>query len=132
MTYTNPQAYELSGQAFSTVRPPLLITVPQPRLLILILQYGWESYPDPDNGYLTWQVNGEPAWQITSASVGPNAAAGIGQRLISNEPMVRPDYRVIDDWADGPRAVHHPQLGHLILVPDHQLRRVDVPGAHAG
>ncbi|KAK4702195.1 beta-glucan synthesis-associated protein KRE6, partial [Phenoliferia sp. Uapishka_3] len=67
VTYTDPTAYELNGGNFAT--------------------YGWESYPHVDNGYLTWQVSDQPAWQITSASVGPNAPAQIGQRLISEEPM---------------------------------------------
>ncbi|KAL8283741.1 hypothetical protein RQP46_005536 [Phenoliferia psychrophenolica] len=67
VTLTDQTSYELSGKKFST--------------------YGWEAFPDPSNGYITWQVDGTQAWQITSASVGPNAAAGIGQRLISEEPM---------------------------------------------
>ncbi|KAM0755637.1 glycoside hydrolase family 16 protein [Meredithblackwellia eburnea MCA 4105] len=49
--------------------------------------FGWEAWPDPANGFITWQVNGKPSWQVTSATVAPNAAAGIGQRTISNEPM---------------------------------------------
>ncbi|KAM0746475.1 beta-glucan synthesis-associated [Meredithblackwellia eburnea MCA 4105] len=67
VSFVNGNAYELQGQQFAS--------------------YGWEMWPDQNNGFITWQVSGKPTWQITSATVGPNAAAGVGQRLISQEPM---------------------------------------------
>ncbi|GAA5969420.1 hypothetical protein JCM11641_008110 [Rhodosporidiobolus odoratus] len=67
VTYTNQNAYELSGGGFET--------------------YGFEYDTGKDDGYITWISGGKPDWQLTAGAVGPNAAAGIGQRLISQEPM---------------------------------------------
>lgn len=39
------------------------------------------------NEAITWAVNATPSWQLTAASIGPNAEAQISQRLISEEPM---------------------------------------------
>lgn len=52
--------------------------------------YGFEYYSNPNDdtdGFITWVVNGQPVYQITAASVGPDQAAEISQRLISREPM---------------------------------------------
>lgn len=53
--------------------------------------YGYELWSDPNNrqdGYITWFSNGQPTWTVTSASVGPDTVSQVGQRLISEEPMV--------------------------------------------
>jgi beta-glucanase (GH16 family) len=60
-----------SGQSFST--------------------FGYELWSDPKNrndGYITWYSNNAKTWTTTAAATGPNSAAQIGQRLISEEPMV--------------------------------------------
>ncbi|KAI5481391.1 glycoside hydrolase family 16 protein [Pseudohyphozyma bogoriensis] len=67
VTTVPSDAYELTGGEFST--------------------YGFEIFPDTDNGYITWQVDGEASWTITSAAVGPNNKTQIGQRLIPQEPL---------------------------------------------
>lgn len=48
--------------------------------------FGFEYDPGP-NGRITWAMNATPTWQLNAEAIGPNAAAGIGQRLISEEPM---------------------------------------------
>lgn len=68
-TYIGNQFY--NGTAFST--------------------YGYELWSDPQSrgdGYITYFVNGQKTWTATPATIGPNPDAQIGQRLISEEPMV--------------------------------------------
>ena len=42
-----------------------------------------------DNGYITWVANNKTAWTMNAAGVGPDSAAQISARPISQEPMVR-------------------------------------------
>ncbi|KAF9565666.1 glycoside hydrolase family 16 protein [Agrocybe pediades] len=52
--------------------------------------YGFEYWSDPnhrDDGYITWYYQGQKTWKATANIIGPNSEAGIGQRLISEEPM---------------------------------------------
>ncbi|GEM09336.1 glycoside hydrolase family 16 protein [Rhodotorula toruloides] len=48
--------------------------------------YGFEYDPGPD-GNIRWAINGSSTWTVHSSAIGPDAAAGIGQRIISEEPM---------------------------------------------
>ena len=55
-------------------------------------KYGFEYWSDSNNrdaGYVTWSKGDAPTWKITAAAVGPDPKAEIGQRIISEEPMVR-------------------------------------------
>ncbi|GAA6016344.1 hypothetical protein JCM11491_006825 [Sporobolomyces phaffii] len=67
VTETPTNAYQHDGGGFST--------------------YGWESNPGEEDGYVTWQTDGKPSWTLNAGAVGPNARSGVGQRLISEEPM---------------------------------------------
>ncbi|KDE08956.1 hypothetical protein MVLG_01046 [Microbotryum lychnidis-dioicae p1A1 Lamole] len=49
-------------------------------------RFSYEYTTGPD-GFITWAVNDTATWTINAAAIGPNAEAGIGQRLISEEPM---------------------------------------------
>ncbi|KAJ7094452.1 beta-glucan synthesis-associated [Mycena belliarum] len=57
------------------------------------VKYGfeyWSDPKDPSSGFVTWQVNGSPMVRLGASAVGPDPlpdGAGIGQRLISVEPM---------------------------------------------
>nr|XP_019049754.1 hypothetical protein I302_00173 [Kwoniella bestiolae CBS 10118]OCF28684.1 hypothetical protein I302_00173 [Kwoniella bestiolae CBS 10118] len=48
--------------------------------------YGFEYSPGAD-GYITWVNDAKKAWTVRGAAMGPNADAGVGQRLVSEEPM---------------------------------------------
>jgi beta-glucanase (GH16 family) len=53
--------------------------------------YGFEYWSDqknPQDGYITWYSNGQPSWQMTAATIGPNSRSEVSQRLVSEEPMV--------------------------------------------
>jgi beta-glucan synthesis-associated protein KRE6 len=53
--------------------------------------YGFEWFSNPsdrDKGFVTWYSEGQPAWTLTTSSIGPDSKMEIGQRLISEEPMV--------------------------------------------
>jgi hypothetical protein len=49
----------------------------------------WGNKKDRGNAYVTWFSEGKETWTITSDSVGPDTETGVGQRLITEEPMVR-------------------------------------------
>jgi len=52
--------------------------------------YGFEYWSDqknPQDGYITWYSNGQPSWQMTAATIGPNSRSEVSQRLVSEEPM---------------------------------------------
>lgn len=56
------------------------------------MSLGFEWWSDPNrrsDGYITWYYNGQETWTATAASIGPNSASQVSQRLISEEPMVR-------------------------------------------
>jgi beta-glucanase (GH16 family) len=42
-----------------------------------------------EQSYIRWLINGQETWRMLEPAVGPNAKSNVGQRLISNEPMVR-------------------------------------------
>jgi len=51
--------------------------------------YGFEWWSDPkhrDQGYVTWMSEGDPTWQVTTASLAGDSTSGISSRLISEEP----------------------------------------------
>ncbi|KAG8716446.1 hypothetical protein FRC11_008595 [Ceratobasidium sp. 423] len=53
-------------------------------------KYGFEYWSNPkrrSEGFVTWSVDDKAMWTATSASVGPDSAAEISGRLISEEPM---------------------------------------------
>jgi len=44
----------------------------------------------PQDGFITWQMGGQPTVRMGATSVGPDPdGSGVGQRLIPEEPMVR-------------------------------------------
>lgn len=60
-----------------------------------ILYVGFEYWTDPDHpeeGFITWQSDGQPSYRMGAAAVGPDTGpdgAQVGQRRIPEEPMVR-------------------------------------------
>lgn len=71
VTPTDAGGYELGGGGFAS--------------------YGVESWGgggEEGEGFVTWQVGGEETWTLNAAAVGPNPETEIGQRLITQEPMV--------------------------------------------
>ncbi|TNY23923.1 beta-glucan synthesis-associated protein-domain-containing protein [Rhodotorula diobovata] len=48
--------------------------------------YGFEYDPGPD-GEIRWAINGSSTWTMRASAIGPDDAAQIGQRLVSEEPM---------------------------------------------
>lgn len=42
---------------------------------------------DVNGGYVTWVAGGVKTWTMKAKATGPNARVGIGQRLVSEEPM---------------------------------------------
>ena len=51
----------------------------------------WAEPSAPENGFITWMVNGNPSHRVGATAVGPDQGpdgSGVGQRLIPEEPMV--------------------------------------------
>ena len=54
--------------------------------------YGFEFWGNPndrENTYITWFVDGVKTWTVNAAALKGDSISGIGNRLISEEPMVR-------------------------------------------
>ncbi|GMK57123.1 hypothetical protein CspeluHIS016_0309630 [Cutaneotrichosporon spelunceum] len=68
--------------------------------------FGVEWMPsegDNTDGYISWLSNGRKAWTLHEGAMGPNTAAGVGQRIVSREPMymivnlgISPNFGYID------------------------------------
>lgn len=84
---------------------------------------GFELWSDPNNredGYVQWQVDGQPTVRLGAQSVGPDMGPNgtqVGQRLISEEPMVghlcMERFRILNCFAP---AVNYPQSRYLEYV----------------
>ena len=51
----------------------------------------WAEPSAPDNGFITWMVDGNPSHRVGAAAMGPDqgdGGTGVGSRLIPEEPMV--------------------------------------------
>lgn len=51
----------------------------------------WAEPTSPENGFITWMVNGNPSHRVGADAMGPDQGpdgTGIGRRLIPEEPMV--------------------------------------------
>lgn len=57
-------------------------------------KFGFEYWAEPDtpeNGFITWMVNGNPSHRVGADAMGPDQGLGgtdVGRRLIPEEPMV--------------------------------------------
>ncbi|CAG8504755.1 9443_t:CDS:2, partial [Dentiscutata heterogama] len=49
-------------------------------------KYAFEYEPGSD-GYISWFIGDQLTWGMNASAVGPNKMNGIGQRIISEEPM---------------------------------------------
>jgi len=50
----------------------------------------WAEPTAPENGFITWMVNGNPSHRVGADAVGPDQGpdgSGVGRRLIPEEPM---------------------------------------------
>lgn len=59
--------------------------------------FGYELWSDPnkrEDGHITWFSDGEPTWTLRPDAIGPNSITRVGQRLISEEPMVSLDLSI--------------------------------------
>ncbi|KAG5337576.1 hypothetical protein J132_01609 [Termitomyces sp. J132] len=66
----------------------------------------WGNPKNPDEGFITWQVDGAASHRLGAAAVGPDqgpTGSGVGQRLIPVEPMsivlnlgISPNWQAID------------------------------------
>lgn len=62
---------------------------------LIAVHAGFEYWTDParpQDGFITWQTAGEPSATMRAPAVGPDAQSMIGQRLVSEEPMVSPPF----------------------------------------
>ncbi|BEI92175.1 uncharacterized protein CcaverHIS019_0409950 [Cutaneotrichosporon cavernicola] len=68
--------------------------------------FGVEWMPsegDKNDGYISWLSDGRKAWTLHEGAMAPNTPAGIGQRIVSREPMymivnlgISPNFGFID------------------------------------
>lgn len=49
----------------------------------------WSDPAQPEEGYISWVVEGEKVYTARASDVRPAPESGVSRRLISEEPMVR-------------------------------------------
>ncbi|KAG8899650.1 hypothetical protein FRB99_006518 [Tulasnella sp. 403] len=79
-------ATQQSISALTNMDPSWFQTAPNPTYAT----FGLEINPSPGNraaGSINWWSGGQPSWGLHASAVGPDATVGIGQRMISEEPM---------------------------------------------
>ena len=92
----------------------------------VLTKFGFEYWAEPsapENGFITWMVNGNPSHRVGADAMGPDQGpdgSGVGRRIIPEEPMVSsgrsPPTRVRSLCL----AVVGPQLGHVPGVAEHR------------
>lgn len=112
LTYLNPRHYTGAQGEYGT--------------------YGFEYWPSRgDDGYITWNVNGEKTWTVTTASVGPNEISQVGQRLIPEEPMVRLCFGRLLERTDYALVRYH-QFWHVAWFPGTRFPKACFPKCYEG
>ena len=75
----------------------------------------WANPKNRDEGFITWQSNGQPSVRMGASAVGPDPETEVSQRLIPEEPMVRHGLSSSVVFTDCMRSVvHHSELGYLL------------------
>lgn len=57
----------------------------------------WANPSKPEEGFITWQTDGQPSVRMGASAVGADQGAdgsGVSKRLIPEEPMVRLSFSV--------------------------------------
>ena len=79
--------------------------------------YGFEWWSNPNKrseGSITWVANGQKAWQMTAATIGPDSTSQISGRLVPEEPMV-------SNWVSASVVVERLSDTHVGIVRYLQL-----------
>lgn len=83
--------------------------------------YGFQYKPgnSADRAYITWINDNKMAWTLHAGGVGADPVAMISERVIPQEPMVRPIISTSSQVAEIFTLVHSHQLGHERKFLDH-------------
>lgn len=99
LTILPEDMFQGSGQQFHTIGESPHHFLPLAARLTYAVSPGVEYWTDPSNpteGFITWQLDGQPTVRLGAAALGPDTdpklGSGVGQRLIPEEPMVRSPY----------------------------------------
>jgi hypothetical protein len=92
----------------------------------------WANPSNPSEGYISWMVDGKQTTRMGATAVGPDqgtGGSGVGQRLIPEEPMVRPyvSYLTLSGLIDRSYPVHRAQLGNIAKLADYRFVHDAVP-----
>jgi len=87
-----------SGRGYTSygfeVRSPLALLLPRGRRALSLScdsdARSRSQYDPGADGEIRWAINGSSTWTMRASAIGPDEAAQIDQRLVSEEPMVRP------------------------------------------
>jgi hypothetical protein len=64
----------------------------------------WANPSNPDEGFITWQTNGQQTVRLGAAAMGPDqgtGGSGVGRRLIPEEPMsIVLNLGISSNWQD--------------------------------
>ena len=87
----------------------------------------WSNQKNPQDGYITWYSNGQPSWQMTAATVGPNSLSEVSQRLVSEEPMVSHFCVYLKRVLVYPCLVHYLQPRNVARLPGARFQKSRLP-----
>ena len=76
----------------------------------------WAEPSAPEQGFITWMVNGNPSHRIGADAMGPDQGpdgSGVGRRLIPEEPMVGTGGGPLTHVCSLSLPGVGPQLGHI-------------------
>lgn len=101
------------------------------------LRSGVEFRGDPSNrdaGFINWIAAGEPSAGLTALAAGPDPTVGIGQRMVSEEPMaIVLNLGLSRTLPERSPPSYLRPLTHLLLRPIHrelpvgQLANIGIP-----
>lgn len=131
LTRLRPDIFQGSGANFIPMGASSF-RYSSPCLLTLTIGFEYWSNPsNPDEGYVSWMVDGKQTTRLGATAVGPDqgvGGSGVGRRLIPEEPMVRLcAHRFLISILTLLHAVNRVQSGDITELADYRLVDNAVP-----
>ena len=89
----------------------------------------WAEPSAPENGFITWMVNGKPSHRVGAEAMGPDQGldgTGVGRRIIPEEPMVGFGGSPFDHICSLYPPGVGPQLGYVSRLANYRSHHHDI------
>jgi len=87
----------------------------------------WSNQKKRDEGFISWYVGDKTTWTMYPSSVGPVPEMQIGQRIIPEEPMVRPLRNILFYLLMKVNPERRFESGHVPRLPTRRFQKPQVP-----